>query len=98
MNCQSYYRNCATFVFLILLPALTLCFTTAAAQEFVLFPQFLKSETVHPRLVNLDFEQGTSDDPPIGWSVPTRGLGFSAELVEGAGKTGRRANLTFNLI
>ncbi len=98
MNCQSYYRNCATFVFLILLPALTLCFTTAAAQEFVLFPQFLKSETVHPRLVNLDFEQGTSDDPPIGWSVPTRGLGFSAELVEGAGKTGRRAAVLRDVI
>ncbi len=98
MNCLTFNRNCITFVFLILLPALTLCAASAAAQEYVLFPRFVKSETVQPRPVNLDFEQGTRDDPPIGWSVPTRGLGFSAELVEGAGKTGKRAAVLRDVI
>ena len=89
MGYQPVHRYGFTFIFLILLPVLSV--TSAAAQEYELFPPFVKSETVQPRAVNLDFEQGTSDDPPIGWRVPTRGIGFDAALIEAGAKTGKRA-------
>ncbi len=88
MGYQTFHRYCTAFIFLILLPVLSV--TRAAAQEYELFPPFVKSDTVQPRAVNLDFEQGTNDDPPIGWRVPTRGLGFDAAVIEAGAKTGKR--------
>jgi hypothetical protein len=67
------YRNFITFIFLILTPIL--CGTNGAAQS-IQFPQFLRTETIQPTAINLDFERGKSGELPAGWSMPTSGLGF----------------------
>jgi hypothetical protein len=46
------YRNFITFIFLILTPIL--CGTNGAAQS-IQFPQFLRTETIQPTAINLDF-------------------------------------------
>lgn len=78
MNC----KNLSTFIFLIL--SFVSCITSAAAQQS---PQ---SETVQPRPVNLDFEQGVIGQLPTGWKSPTRSVGYAAETVETLPRTGSK--------
>lgn len=73
-------------------------FIMSASAQLLQYPQFIKTETVNSRPINLDFNEGTLGEVPSRWSVPTSGLGFSAELLEEAGKTGNRIAVLRNLI
>ncbi len=75
-----------TSIFLILLLTLTLCVKSAAAQSAAL----PKSETVPPRPVNLDFEQGTSGQVPVGWQFSPLERGYSAETTDKVPRTGTK--------
>ena len=89
MNCQDYCKNCVTFIFLVLLSALTLCVTSATAQQ----TGAANASTIQKAPGDLDFERATVGQIPVGWESPTQGRGYTAETIDRIPRTGARAAL-----
>jgi C-terminal processing protease CtpA/Prc len=68
------------------------CLLVTPGQDAFAQSSPVRSETVRPRPVNLDFEQGTVGQVPEGWDSPT-GINYAAELTEVQPKSGKRAAL-----
>src|SRR5262252_773791 len=68
-----------------LLLLLAVAWPIARAQQ-----DLVRSGTVQPHPLNLDFEQGTVGQVPSGWASPTKSS-YAAELTEENPKSGKRA-------
>ena len=79
-------------VFLYCLGIPLLCVLAASKQNASAQESRLRSGTVQPHPVNLDFEQGPVGQAPVGWDSPTK-INYEVELTEEKPKSGRRAAL-----
>lgn len=79
-------------LFVYLLGAILTCLLAAPAQDASAQSSPVRSGTVNPRPLNLDFEEGAVGQVPVGWDSPTR-PNYPAELTEGQSKSGKRAAL-----
>lgn len=85
-------KQCQLRVSLYYLGISLLCVLAASRQNASAQESRLRSGTVHPHPVNLDFEQGPVGQAPVGWDSPTK-INYEVELTEEKPKSGRRAAL-----
>src|SRR5437016_7642333 len=72
------------------------CLSAIHRQETLAQSSPVRSTTVQPQPLNLDFEQGEVGQVPTGWSSPTK-PNYAGELTEEKPKSGKRAALLRSL-
>ena len=84
--------KCPRQFFAYCLSVILMCLLATPRQDTFAQSSLVRSETVRPHPVNLDFEQGVVGQVPTGWDSPTK-INYAAELTGEQPKSGKRAAL-----